>query len=134
MARTQLLQHFDTLAETPEAVAKLRALVFGLAIRGCLLAQHQSDEPASPLLERIRKQKGTAQNDSLRKAKQPRELPELVEPFALPESWEWTTLGFVSLRIHYGYTASAIHGETGVRLLRITDIQNGQDNWGTVPG
>ena len=24
MDRTQLLQHFDTLAETPEAVAKLR--------------------------------------------------------------------------------------------------------------
>jgi len=34
MDRTQLLQHFDTLAETPEAVAKLRHLVVELAARG----------------------------------------------------------------------------------------------------
>jgi len=32
MDRTQLLQHFDTLVETPEAVEKLRSLVLQLAI------------------------------------------------------------------------------------------------------
>jgi len=34
---SQLLhQHFDTLAETPEAVAKLRGFVLDLAVRGYL--------------------------------------------------------------------------------------------------
>jgi len=31
-----LQQHFDTLAETPEAVAKLRGFVLDLAVRGYL--------------------------------------------------------------------------------------------------
>ncbi len=31
MDRTQLLQHFEALAETPEAVPKVRALVLDLA-------------------------------------------------------------------------------------------------------
>jgi len=37
MDRTQLLQHVETLAETPEAVAKLRDFVLRLAVRGYLL-------------------------------------------------------------------------------------------------
>src|SRR2546426_6371472 len=134
MDRTQLLQNFETLAETPEAVAKFRAFVFDLAVRGSLLPQNQSDEPASALLAKIRRQNERAQDGWARKTKQRQELPEEAEPFALSKNWEWTILGLVSRRIHYGYTASAIHGETGVKLLRITDIQNGQVNWDTVPG
>ncbi|TOM32819.1 restriction endonuclease subunit S, partial [Vibrio parahaemolyticus] len=47
--------------------------------------------------------------------------------------WEWTRLGNLSSDIHYGYTASAKPNSEGVRLLRITDIQNDKVNWGTVP-
>ncbi len=39
----------------------------------------------------------------------------------------------ISLRIHYGFTASATDAETGVRLLRITDIQNNSVDWASVP-
>ena len=41
MDRAQLLQHFDTLAETPDAVAKLRNFVLTLAVRGRLVATIQ---------------------------------------------------------------------------------------------
>nr|WP_321351511.1 restriction endonuclease subunit S [uncultured Methanoregula sp.] len=51
----------------------------------------------------------------------------------LPEGWEWTKLGEISERIHYGYTASAEKNKTGPRLLRITDIQDNNVNWATVP-
>jgi len=51
----------------------------------------------------------------------------------LPEGWEWRTVGEISERIHYGYTASAENKKTGPRLLRITDIQNNNVNWATVP-
>lgn len=47
MNPAQLLQHFDTLAATPEAVAKLRALVLQLAVQGGL-APHSEAEPAVP--------------------------------------------------------------------------------------
>ncbi|MDT2945350.1 restriction endonuclease subunit S [Lactococcus lactis] len=53
-------------------------------------------------------------------------------PFEIPESWEWVRLSTISSKIHYGYTASA--KEVGnAKLLRITDIQNNQVNWETVP-
>ena len=39
----------------------------------------------------------------------------------------------VCQRIHYGYTASAVHNTKGIRLLRITDIQNDKVNWLEVP-
>ena len=59
------------------------------------------------------------------------ETPEGVL-FAIPEKWKWVSLGAISNRIHYGYTASA--KERGnARLLRITDIQNGAVNWNAVP-
>ena len=59
------------------------------------------------------------------------EVPEDV-PFAIPEKWKWVSLGAVSRRIHYGYTASAKE-KGNAKLLRITDIQNGAVNWISVP-
>lgn len=59
------------------------------------------------------------------------EVPKDV-PFAIPAKWKWVTLGTISKKIHYGYTASA--KETGnARLLRISDIQNRVVNWSSVP-
>lgn len=53
-------------------------------------------------------------------------------PFAVPEKWKWVTLGAISKKIHYGYTAAAKE-KGNARLLRITDIQNGVVNWSSVP-
>ena len=39
----------------------------------------------------------------------------------------------ISLRIHYGYTASSIKKNTGIKLLRITDIKDYKVNWEEVP-
>src|SRR5256885_10286969 len=44
MDRTQLLQHFEALAETTEAIPKLRALVLDLAVRGRLVPQASKRE------------------------------------------------------------------------------------------
>lgn len=134
MDRSQLLQHFETLAETPDAVAKLRTFVSDLAIRGSLLPQNRADEPASSLLTKIRQQKQKGKSGATRNEITDLDQTEQGKPFAVPAGWEWAHLSSVALRIHYGYTASAIHGDTGVRLLRITDIQGGQVNWDTVPG
>lgn len=49
-------------------------------------------------------------------------------------SWQKSELGKVCDRIHYGYTAKADQSDKKVRMLRITDIQNNQVNWDTVPG
>ncbi|WP_435248842.1 restriction endonuclease subunit S [Vibrio sp. nBUS_14] len=115
-------------------VKKLRELILELAVRGKLVPQDPTDEPASVLLERIAEEK--AQLVKEKKIKKQKTLPEVTEqeaPFSVPKGWEWTRLGNLSSDIHYGYTASAKPDSEGVRLLRITDIQNDKVNWGTVP-
>ncbi|MDG2638740.1 restriction endonuclease subunit S [Vibrio parahaemolyticus] len=115
-------------------VKKLRELILELAVRGKLVPQDANDEPASVLLERIAAEKTQLVKE--KKIKKQKALPEVTEqeaPFNVPKGWEWTRLGNLSSDIHYGYTASAKPNSEGVRLLRITDIQNDKVNWGTVP-
>jgi type I restriction enzyme S subunit len=116
-------------------IKKLRELILELAMRGKLVPQDPNDEPAKILLENIAKEKARLIKEGKIKKQEP--LPEIgeeVKPFELPKGWEWTRLGNLSANIHYGYTASADHGNSGIRLLRITDIQNDSVNWETVPG
>lgn len=51
----------------------------------------------------------------------------------LPDGWIWSDIGSISERIHYGYTASASPEPTGTKMLRITDIQNNDVDWTSVP-
>ncbi|MCL5027503.1 MAG: restriction endonuclease subunit S [Bacteroidetes bacterium] len=58
---------------------------------------------------------------------------ELVNPQDLPKGWVKTSVGEISDKIHYGYTASAVFKDVGPKLLRITDIQENKVDWDTVP-
>ncbi len=51
----------------------------------------------------------------------------------LPEGWEVKAVAEISEKPQYGYTQSARWEPVGPKFLRITDIQNGQVNWETVP-
>jgi type I restriction enzyme S subunit len=53
---------------------------------------------------------------------------------SLPDGWADTTFGEVFDRLQYGLTAKADSSAGGVRFLRITDIEDGQINWRSVPG
>ena len=117
---------------------KLRQKILDLAIHGKLVPQDPNDEPASVLLERIRKEKEQLIKEG--KIKAPKKsksagdtshYPKEV-PWELPEGWCWTTIDFISESILYGVSESAkTSGE--YKLLRITDIQNGRVDWTTVP-
>src|SRR5690606_4775680 len=60
-------------------------------------------------------------------------MKEQAEKYNLPEGWVWAKIEDISLRIHYGYTASATQNNTGIKFLRITDIQDNKVNWKDVP-
>ncbi|WP_368158193.1 restriction endonuclease subunit S [Aeromonas sp. R10-2] len=80
-------------------IKKLRELILELAVRGKLVPQDPSDEPASVLLERIAIEKARLVKEG--KIKKPKALPEISEeekPFELPEGWTWQRLGSI------GYT------------------------------
>jgi type I restriction enzyme S subunit len=51
----------------------------------------------------------------------------------LPEGWANVSVGDISKKIHYGYTASSTANDTGFKMLRITDIQDNRVEWDTVP-
>lgn len=89
-------EKFDQFAGAPDAVAKMREMVLGLAIRGSLVDQEPNEGLASDLVS-----KATAARARLiaeKKLKRPREIRPVAEferP-AIPNSWTWTSLGEIA--------------------------------------
>ncbi|WP_227549577.1 restriction endonuclease subunit S [Marinobacter salsuginis] len=74
-------------------VKKLRELILELAVRGKLVEQNPTDEPASKLLERVRAEKlHLIKQGEIKKRRKLPELSEMTKPFNLPSSWEWSQL------------------------------------------
>jgi type I restriction enzyme S subunit len=110
------LKRSERLITLPEHVAEVRQCILELAVRGRLVANDAWVGPTMASASRVSNAIVT---------------PDL---FDIPRRWHWGTLASVSTRIHYGYTASADLSTRDIRLLRITDIQNGRVNWESVPG
>lgn len=133
----QVFALIDTLDSNKEDLLEIinltRNQVLQEAIQGKLVEQNPEDEPASILLEKIKEEKEKLiKEKKIRKIKVDNiDVDEI--PFSLPFGWEWVRLGDISYNIHYGYTASAKDIDTGVKMLRITDIQDGKVIWENVP-
>ncbi len=90
----RIATHFDVLLDRREAVDALEQTILQLAVRGLLVPQDPTDEPASVLLQKIRTEKDhlIAQG----KIKRDKPLPPITEeekPFELPQGWQLTRLG-----------------------------------------
>ncbi len=109
-------------------IKKLRELILELAVRGKLVEQDPSDEPASMLLERIAEEKARLVKEG--KIKKPKKLPEITEdekPFELPDGWTWARLGNITAKIGSGATPRGgknAYTETGIPFLRSQNIWN----------
>jgi type I restriction enzyme S subunit len=133
MDRGQLLQHFDILVETPDAVEKLRNLVLDFAVRGRLVPQIHSDENAGILLEKIRKAKDAlVVSKTIRGFEEPQPFKEEKMLFNLPSSWRWCRLESLCTKITDGthYTPSYIFD--GVPFLSVKDLTGGSIDFGRV--
>lgn len=89
-----LLEHFNRISDSPDAVPRLRRFILELAVRGKLVDQDPSDEPASTLLLRIRAEKGRLLKAGTIRV--PPHLPPIEPrdvPFELPGSWVWVRIG-----------------------------------------
>ena len=115
---------------------KLRQKILDLAIRGKLVPQDPNDEPASVLLERIKAEKEQLIKEGKIKRTKKTTTSDKSHyenvPFEIPESWCWTTVSDISKSILYGVSESA-KTQGNYKLLRITDIQNNQVEWESVP-
>ncbi len=98
----RIATHFDVLLDRPEAVDALEQTILQLAVRGLLVPQDPTDEPASVLLQKIRTEKNHLLAQG--KIKRDKPLPHITDeekPFELPQGWEWSslaTVGFINPR------------------------------------
>ncbi len=108
-------------------IKQLRQAILNLAVRGKLVEQDHSDEPATELLKRIAAEKARrVKEGSLR---QQNTLPTIktdeVE-FELAHGWEWVRMAEV-IKLWNGFAfKSGDYQSTGVPVVRIGDLQGGE--------
>lgn len=103
------------------------------AIQGKLVEQRPEEETAEELYRKIQKEKQRLVKEGKLKKETP--LPEIAEdevPFGIPGGWKWVRWGNLSHSIQYGYNAPA-QTSGRVKMVRISDIQDGRVQWDTVP-
>lgn len=87
------LEHFDTIAQAPNGIARLRSLILELAVRGKLVPQSSEDEPASVVLSKLQFEKNRLiQEGKIKSSKAISPISLADMPFALPNGWEWVCL------------------------------------------
>lgn len=107
--------------------------ILQLAIQGKLVEQRPDEGKGEELFQKIQ-----AEKQALIKAgkiKKEKPLPEITEdeiPFEIPATWRWARWGELSKSIQYGYNAAA-KGKGRIKMVRISDIQDGKVLWETVP-
>lgn len=113
--------------------ADMRGAILQAAMQGKLTEQLKSDSSVDDLIKIIMQEK-QALIDA-HKIKQEKPLPSIADdeiPFEIPNSWVWVRWGNLSNSIQYGYNAPA-QPNGRIRMVRISDIQNNEVNWSTVP-
>ena len=111
----------------------MRAKILDLAIQGKLTDQREEDGNARDLLKDIQAEKEKLIKEQQIKKEKP--LPEIEAdeiPFEIPKNWMWARWGTLSISIKYGYNTSA-QKDGKIKMVRISDIQNNQVNWDSVP-
>lgn len=126
----------------------LRQKILDLAIRGKLVPQDPNDEPASVLLERIRKQKKQMVKEGKLKAKDIKndsvifvgedslhyekfadDSMKCIEdeiPFELPDGWAWSRLRNIIQFIRNGASIKQYKDASGFPITRIETIATGE--------
>ncbi len=122
----RVAQHFDLLLDRPQAIDALEQTLLQLAVRGLLVPQDPTDEPASALLQRIRAEKDRLIATGQIKRDKP--LPPITDdekPFELPVGWEWVRFDELihpQKPIAYGVLVPGPDVSTGVPFVRIADL------------
>ena len=109
---------------------QLKNAILQEAIEGRLVPQDPNDEPASVLLERIRKEKEHLVKEGKLKKSALKEIPfsEDEAPFEIPDSWEWCKLGWIG---DWGAGATPAKGNPDfynngtIPWLRTGELNNG---------
>ena len=103
---------------------QIRQTILDLAIRGELVPQDPTDEPASVLLERIRVEKEQLIKDKKLKRDKKDNEPIDEVPFELPEGWEWCRLGEIAYIAAGSTPESSSFVNKGIPYLKVYNLRN----------
>ncbi|MGN8650235.1 restriction endonuclease subunit S [Eubacterium pyruvativorans] len=118
----------DAQSRYSEDTEILKQKILDLAVRGKLVPQDPSDEPASVLLEKIVEEKKKLIKEG--KIKKQKKLPPITEdeiPFEIPESWEWVHFSDL-FSLSNGVASRGTVGGELHPVLRLADLTSGQIN------
>jgi type I restriction enzyme, S subunit len=123
MNAERLLTHYEEIAEAPDAIARLRRFILDLAVRGKLVPQDPSDEPALAQLKRITVNKAC----DVRTGHKP--LPPAEQDgFDLPVGWASARLADVVLVLNgRAYKKNELLSK-GTPVLRVGNLFT-SDHW-----
>lgn len=96
MNTERLLQHYEQIADAPDAIVRLRRFILDLAVRGKLVPQSFDDEPASELLKRIAEEKARLLKAG--EIRTPKPFSAVVDvPFSIPSNWSWSQIAEIGI-------------------------------------
>jgi type I restriction enzyme S subunit len=121
-----LLSNLARLTTRVEHVKQLRRTVLNLAIRGKLVPQVSTDEPAAALHRRLVSEVATFAAERGISAPKVDPITEGAMPFSLPSGWVWSRLTSLFKVITDGDHQPPPRAETGVAFLTIGNVTTGQ--------
>jgi type I restriction enzyme S subunit len=121
------LDTLPALTTRHDQIKRLRQTVLNLAVRGKLVPQDASDEPASELLKRIAKEKARLVKAGEVKVRSI-SARERTEPLAFecPKGWSLTNLGNASLKITDGAHKTPTYVAKGVPFISVKNFSGGK--------
>ena len=93
MDAQQFLAEFGHIANAPGGVARLRELVLHLAVKGKLLEQNATDEPAKDLLARIRQYASNGNPKRRGRGSKKLDSKQVYAEVDVPSNWVFVELG-----------------------------------------
>lgn len=91
-----VLQHIAEISTAPDGIARIRALVLELAMRGRLTKTEKSDEPVSSLCERMQLARvELVQSGKVKRFRATTPVKPAEHPHRLPPTWRWVRLSDV---------------------------------------
>ncbi len=114
------VEALPALTARADQVKQLRQTILSLAVRGKLVEQDSTEEPASELLKRIAEVKGR-----LGVKHEVKPLGTNEAPFRLPSGWHWSQIGELCTKTGSGSTprgGKSVYKTNGVPFLRSQNV------------
>ncbi|WP_256806807.1 restriction endonuclease subunit S [Bradyrhizobium sp. Bra64] len=124
------LNALPALTTRPDQIKQLRQTILNLAVRGKLVPQEASDEPASELLKRIAKEKTRlVKAGEIKKEKALDSITFENQPFDLPREWAWVRLDALSRLITKGSSpkwqgVNYVNANEGILFITSENVGN----------